>query len=146
MREIKFRAWSTNTDNPRMLFLDPVSKKTPYGLLSDLIEDEGWKVMQYTGLKDKNGKEIYEGDIVVGGVYYGWKNETGKAIVKFGKFEQDGSGGEYPSRTCLGFYLDLIESQFGMEYGTVSLVEEERKHEEIEVIGNIYENKDLLGE
>jgi len=56
MREIKFRAWD-DRDNSMWKF-DLLETRT----LGDIIA-LGF-VMQYTGLKDKDGKEIYEGDIV----------------------------------------------------------------------------------
>ena len=58
MREIKFRAW--DKENKVM--------QTPFDLSSNpkywCKKLKDFPLMQYTGLKDKNGKEIYEGDII----------------------------------------------------------------------------------
>lgn len=62
MREIKFRAWNKEhkflEDSPDTFKGKPLN----YGI--KLLEQE-WKVMQFTGLKDKNGKEIYESDLIL---------------------------------------------------------------------------------
>jgi len=66
MREIKFRAWNNITK----VMVD-LKKITPLALSTNVQVDglfipftEAYDLMQYTGLKDKNGKEIYEGDII----------------------------------------------------------------------------------
>ncbi len=58
MREIKFRAWYR--DEKRMEYQDG---KTP-AWIGDVLTNSYYIPMQYTGLKDKNGREIFEGDIV----------------------------------------------------------------------------------
>jgi len=66
MREIKFRAWLKNETGHSYMykwnneFFSDMSPVTGYG--SEL--DDDILLMQYTGLKDKNGVEIYEGDIL----------------------------------------------------------------------------------
>ena len=128
MREIKFRAWY-KLDDPPLLFemeLVPnddgyfINKKNNiiYSIESPFI-DEDFILEQFTGLYDKNGKEIYEGDIV--GEFFGVKNQVVDWSVSF-----DGDG--FPSS---GF---CVEDYATYKIGEISGI----------VIGNIHENPELL--
>ena len=62
MREIKFRAWFDGK-----MDYDPNVDGGPYGLeVNDIFDIKHKPYMQYTGLKDKDGKDIYEGDVISG--------------------------------------------------------------------------------
>lgn len=66
MREIKFRAWSCNLKKMFQVYGWQFSTVYVKGDNNEKWSEpiESVKLMQYTGLKDKNGREIYEGDIV----------------------------------------------------------------------------------
>lgn len=115
-------------------------------------------VGQYIGVDDKNGKEIYEGDICK--FFDNTYNANLLGIVKFGQYEQDGSGSEYPPTPVIGFYVEIIKYQFTEdsfyddedEYPKwnrkMSVLEamDGNTYFDFEVIGNVYENVDLLEE
>lgn len=85
MREIKFRFW---TPDKRMIEdHDGWVENIGINEAISLSQGYGYKIMQYTGLKDKNGKEIYEGDIVqryhLKGVVV-WDNKRAMFIIQDG--------------------------------------------------------------
>ena len=125
MREIKFRVWSKKY--PCMWYYPDFS------LNRILDEKNDWEIlMQYTGLKDKNGKEIYEGDILTTTLI---KKQFLPYIVKFGKHIDIAEAG-CTSHTNIGFYIEGIEgSQIGLLNEELLL-----DWDTLEIVGNIYEN------
>lgn len=134
MREIKFRAWDKESEIMRK-----VKALTEYGCTLDMgwadknhtkrwdsfFKNENTVIMQYTGMKDKNGIEIYEGDIfdiersgerTILVVEFVLKDFSYKAVAK-----------KWIKKTC-GTLID------------VNLV----AMKDYKVIGNIFENPELL--
>ena len=126
MREIKFRAW--DKENEKMMKVSSlhlenkeISVKENGTFRLFRMQD----LMQYTGVKDKNGKEIYEGDIIKYKFPYDRRlNHT--SPVKF--LETKASFG--------------IKDRYGNEIPLYTISAKNY----FEVIGNIYENKNLLEE
>jgi uncharacterized phage protein (TIGR01671 family) len=139
-REFKFRMWCKEIN----AMYDCLTL-TPFAVNSTMQEkngvyipfDDDIVIQQYTGLKDKNGKEIYEGDIVKAKTWYpeedGLVHPTSifdyMGVVKFGY------GGFYiceeQTHESLCFYYESDEFQVF-------------PNSEIELIGNIMENPELL--
>ena len=134
MREIKFRVW--HPDEGNMYYFNCFKEITDWQAddfyRADNTDDACVDFMQFTGLHDENGKEIYEGDII--------------------EFSYDMFVGNFDTFVAKGkvvfeegaFYVEAFENERtteGEAYLLYSI-----NLDTIEVIGNIYENKELLNE
>ena len=137
----KFRVWSTypssiyKKENNKMIYL--TNNK---GSLSDLTENSKWKVMQCTGLEDKNRKLIYEGDIIRI-LYTDWASQSRDDERTLDQYKKDISS---IGKVCfIGCSWEIVfwDSKY-KEWYPSSIYE--GKHGERTIIGNIYENPELL--
>ena len=124
-REIKFRAWDGKSIMKELpAYLEPHDLNET---INSMV-NEGIILMQYTGIKDKNSKEIYEGDIC-------------KLIFAGGNFE-------YIAKICWGGlgWTERCIKDSGTNMGGYWPMTIFEFFKECEVIGNIYENPELLNE
>lgn len=131
MRELKFRAWDVKAEqmsDPFVLFgeftlLGAVHEwQRQFGIPGDSLGRlNDLEILQFTGLKDKNGKDIYEGDLII--------QDRIKGQVIY-------------SRN--GFYVEWTQNMKArITLGSPHPNEENNFETKCEVIGNIYENPNL---
>lgn len=135
MREIKFRAWDKRRkeylSSGRVLISVEAGRQPKNSLIFlDILSDpdffrDRFVIEQFTGLDDKNGKEICEGDILYFTVFdYNGYDTQHKGIVKW-----------YGTRFML--WHDNEQEHYGLDWVTA-------QDDEPEIIGNIHENPELL--
>jgi uncharacterized phage protein (TIGR01671 family) len=122
MREIKFRMWNSCGDKSRFLYsfqaLECMNQQQ-LGIYNH--EKDGCAFEQYTGLKDKNGKEIYEGDILSRTI----NPRNGKPYNIIETVE----------------YCNFVDDEYNYHVSGFNL---SAYSEEFEIIGNIHENSELI--
>ncbi len=141
MREIKFRAWHKTLKVMLNVYVISQEKydngykqncKGWYGVNNQITfayDQVEW--LQFTGLLDKSGKEIYEGDIL--------KDDCDEILeVKFGKLPLDKSG------DCVCTYEAFYCKCYG-KLGQSPIFRCCEIGDWMEIIGNVFENKELLG-
>lgn len=126
MRDIRFRAWHKSSST----MLERVDRD--FESLASYVENDAYEVMQYTGLKDKSGVEIYEGDVLSlfdPRTQTEHKKKLSAVTFNNGAFLVDTQMGASPNRTTMEtLYRYLMW----------------REYSECEVIGNVWENPELL--
>ena len=151
MREIKFRAW----DKIKRTMKYPIPYDNGIGVcpeelkgkfcpaelqdknghrshISDVLMNDIYIPMLFTGLYDKNGKEIYENDIVK--FYYGEEYKNVIGIIEY-----------HDAGFCIDFNNCIIDGQCCEELNCFCDLKGNINEEyELEVIGNIHENSELL--
>ena len=140
MREIKFRSWHTE-DKVMLQVGDKYGTTNLLDCCVYFMQGQPVELMQYTGLKDKNGKDIYEGDILV-------VEDTYKDRIL-----DDGSGPTEPANHLTpvvfqdgSFGVDIKERGEDFDKGFWSFIgiQDQIGMALVEVIGNIYENPELV--
>jgi uncharacterized phage protein (TIGR01671 family) len=118
-------------------------RESPNNEWTDLSKQTEIVLMQFTGLLDKNGKEIYEGDVVkipyidpMGGLHQETENGRSKVGFESGQFviyriEPQG----------LIEWCEKEKGEYVSNYGNRTIVKDKTV---VEIIGNIYENPELL--
>jgi uncharacterized phage protein (TIGR01671 family) len=161
MCEIKFRAWdeqnkimhynfqfikSGNEGNDWIVFTSDKTEIDPTKAVLNPYFRQQLKIMQFTGLKDKNGKEIYEGDII--------KTQNFKTRPYSNKGKEKSFIGQVVWRIGSGnFGSNAIKKYYSAKWA-VDLIEDIGDYRycdwgflfDCEVVGNIYETPNLLEE
>jgi len=138
MDNLRFRAWQPKGKKmyDDLSVEDGTKGISLNGIIKSATEGLGIIIMQSTGLKDKNGKEIYEGDIVL------WSQTNHGRRGLFANRILERKCGVYWDNDYKAWYIDVIDE--GKSVFHPLSTEDKDISTEYERIGNIYENPNLL--
>lgn len=149
MREIKFRVWDKK--RKRMFIATTINASGSVSVFIDdglyLLPAEQVELMQYTNLKDKNGKEIYDGDIIRIEPFF--KKKGAKKFRRDKPYSNPISVVEWDEEEAAFDENHYVKGEFdcgGLLFEMTSeweCLEGTRRHD-VTVIGNIHENPELL--
>ena len=134
MRKIMFRAWDKK--KKVMMYLGSLSavgdhymflNSENHGANSYELFMVNYEWLQGTGMRSTNNRDIFDGDIV--------KDDNNVAIVRFGEYQANNNR-IYYNEVAYGFYLEYLSCKGVVDHAT--------KLKYWEVIGNIYENPELI--
>ena len=133
MREIKFRAWLENEilSHEDLVDMDQETHAI-YTCITNEQQEDDVVYMQYTGLKDVNGKEIYEGDVL--------QFLKGQTLIVHYNENTASFGANYI------LHRDEYGQLIGGWIGGARLDKQTIEHEGVVIIGNAYKNPELLTE
>lgn len=137
MREIKFRAW--DDDDNKMYYFDlrDYMQTREDGQEELCTSHASPTLMQFTGVKDKNGKEVYEGDIIQ---LIDDAGDTIRTEVKWGNHRRQMGTGVIVDIPGFAF----IKPDGAASFPIVNNYQGKHDTEIFEIVGNIYEHPQLV--
>jgi uncharacterized phage protein (TIGR01671 family) len=138
-RQIRFRVWDIKggnwlnpdhtQDGAGITFKGEVAfcSQSQFGYVREEHKDR-FVIQQFTGVKDKNGREVFEGDILKFKTYDGWKDDFGRYVFLEVRYHE----------LTASFRMTRCDTYRGDSFDYSD------KPKEVEVVGNIFENPELL--